>query len=280
MKTNNLTGKRFHASFILAIAMMMFSQSASAKLDYTPLRGGSSYDGCGFERLFDDNVLTKWCAADTHEGYDNGWWVIFKTSKAICPTSYTIVTGDDTKNNYERNWKTWKIYGANFDSSAAAIGTDDDLHANFDVLFQLSQVVVAKTDAAFAGQRADRVGIMRAVDADPRMRRRLQADEPRAIGVFDHALAVAEVVRPRAGVLDLLYGEHAFRRAHVALFLLVAGDLAGRASPLADDLVAIDEIKVQLGLVDEDPFALFRAVRDDPRNRRVAARRGGGLGAV
>ena len=120
MKTNNLTGKRFHASFILAIAMMMFSQSASAKLDYTPLRGGSSYDGCGFERLFDDNVLTKWCAADTHEGYDNGWWVIFKTSKAICPTSYTIVTGDDTKNNYERNWKTWKIYGANFDSSAAA----------------------------------------------------------------------------------------------------------------------------------------------------------------
>ena len=26
MKTNNLTGKRFHASYILAIAMMMFSQ--------------------------------------------------------------------------------------------------------------------------------------------------------------------------------------------------------------------------------------------------------------
>ena len=120
MKRNNLTGKRFHASFILAIAMMMFSQSASAKLDYTPLRGGSSYDGFGIEKLFDDNVGTKWCAADTHEGYDNGWWVIFKTSKATCPTSYTIVTGDDTKTNKTRNWKTWKIYGANFDSDDAA----------------------------------------------------------------------------------------------------------------------------------------------------------------
>ena len=115
-----MTGKRFHASFILAIAMMMFSQSASAQLDYTPLRGGSRYDGCGFERLFDDNVLTKWCAADTHEGYDNGWWVIFKTSKAACPSSYTIITGDDTEHNKTRNWKTWKIFGANFDSDDAA----------------------------------------------------------------------------------------------------------------------------------------------------------------
>ena len=120
MKTNNLTGKRFHASFILAIAMMMFSQSASAKLDYTPLRGSSSYDGYGYEKMFDGDMFTKWCAANTHEGYDNGWWMVFKTSKATCPTSYTIITGDDTKTNKTRNWKTWKIFGANFDSDEAA----------------------------------------------------------------------------------------------------------------------------------------------------------------
>ena len=120
MKTKNLTSKHFYASVIFACAMMMFSQSASAKLDYTPLRGSSSYDGCDYEKLFDGEMFTKWCGNVMHEGYDNGWWVVFKTSQPTCPSSYTIITGDDTKNNYGRNWKTWKIYGANFANDDAA----------------------------------------------------------------------------------------------------------------------------------------------------------------
>ena len=116
----NVTERHLYASIILAMAMMIFSQGLSAKLTYTPLRGSSGYSGYGCDKLFDGNVGTKWCTNTMHEGYDNGWWVIFKTSKATCPSSYTIITGDDTKNNYGRNWKTWKIYGANFDSDAAA----------------------------------------------------------------------------------------------------------------------------------------------------------------
>ncbi len=121
MKKKNVNGRHFYAFIIFACAMMMFSQSALAKLAYTPLSGSSGFDGCGYAMLLDGNRDTKWCSAITHEGYDNGWWVIFKTSEAFCPTSYTITTGDDALSYPERNWKTWKIYGANFTSDDSAL---------------------------------------------------------------------------------------------------------------------------------------------------------------
>lgn len=118
--------KHFYVLVIFACAMMMFSQSASAKMAYTPLRGSSSFAGCGYDMLFDRNTSTKWCSASTHEGYDNGWWVIFKTSQPFCPTSYIITTGDDTANYPQRNWKTWKIYGANFNNDKEALKDASD----------------------------------------------------------------------------------------------------------------------------------------------------------
>ena len=120
MKTSKVSGE-FLCSVIFVCAMMMCVQNVSAKLDYTPLRGSSSFDGCDYAMLFDRNRDTKWCSAITHEGYDNGWWVIFKTSEAFCPTSYTITTGDDAITYPERNWKTWKIYGANFATDDSAL---------------------------------------------------------------------------------------------------------------------------------------------------------------
>ena len=89
---------------------------------YTPLRGTSGYGGdYGYDKMFDGNTSTKWCSASVHEGYDNGWWVIFRTSKVFCPTSYTITTADDANDHSERNWKSWKIYGANFNSDKEAL---------------------------------------------------------------------------------------------------------------------------------------------------------------
>ena len=77
--------------------------------------------GYHYDKMFDGNTRTKWCAASSHTGYDNGWWVIFRTSKAFCPSSYTITTADDANIHPERNWKSWKIYGANFDSDSKAL---------------------------------------------------------------------------------------------------------------------------------------------------------------
>lgn len=99
------------------IMMMLFGQSASAKLGYTVLRGTSGYPGnYGFNTMFDGDVYTKWCSASVHDGYDGGWWGIFRVSEPFCPTSYTVTTADDANYHPERNWKAWKIYGANFSS--------------------------------------------------------------------------------------------------------------------------------------------------------------------
>ena len=105
--------KQSFASVIILLVMMLCGQSASAKLGYTPLRGTMGYPGgYDYDKMFDGDVGTKWCSASNHEGWDNGWWVIFKTSKAFSPTSYQIITADDTNSHSERNWKTWRIYGA------------------------------------------------------------------------------------------------------------------------------------------------------------------------
>lgn len=80
--------------------------------------GISGTDGANaqesFGALFDGNETTKWC---TKQAKNN---VIFSTSAPIKPTYYKLVTGNDTGNNPGRNWKTWSIYAANFDSEEQA----------------------------------------------------------------------------------------------------------------------------------------------------------------
>lgn len=99
--------------------------------------------------LFDKDSNTKWCATKSPSAY-----VIFTADEPIAPTYYKLTTANDTGKNPGRNWKTWKIYGANFDSEEAAgrdaegwvmideknnIGTDQLPAANFtDAYFNMS----------------------------------------------------------------------------------------------------------------------------------------------
>ena len=93
---------------------------------YTHIAGTGGFGGEDDAMLYDgvayggQGVATKWCT--------NTWpaWTIFKTDEPIQPTYYGLVTGGDTFDYPGRNWKTWKIWGANFDEEP---NPDDE---NFD----------------------------------------------------------------------------------------------------------------------------------------------------
>ncbi len=66
----------------------------------------------GHSLIDGDRESTKWCANTGHKP----WRLVFKSGEPIKPTYYGLVTGGDTQQNPSRNWKTWKIWAANFDS--------------------------------------------------------------------------------------------------------------------------------------------------------------------
>jgi len=82
---------------------------------YEALSGSGGFNGEGHGMLIDgDRDNTKWCS-NSLPG-----WMIFKTSVPIKPTYYGLVTGGDTDSFKDRNWRSWKIYAANFDSDEEA----------------------------------------------------------------------------------------------------------------------------------------------------------------
>lgn len=79
----------------------------------TIIDGNGFNDGEMAHSLIDgDPTNTKWCANTGHKP----WRLVFKSNEPIQPTYYGLVTGNDTQSNPSRNWKTWKIWAANFDS--------------------------------------------------------------------------------------------------------------------------------------------------------------------
>jgi hypothetical protein len=85
-------------------------------------------DGPGFSdgemghALIDgDPQTTKWCAHTSH----GDWTLVFKSDSPIKPTYYGLVTGSDTHSYPSRNWKTWKIWGANFAEGEAVTKESD-----------------------------------------------------------------------------------------------------------------------------------------------------------
>ena len=77
---------------------------------YKVLSGNTAWgDGENWTKLLDGDISTKW-GGGMPEG---GSFVIFRTYAANTSVAYELVTGNDTKNSPGRNWKTWKIYGAN-----------------------------------------------------------------------------------------------------------------------------------------------------------------------
>ncbi len=121
-------------SCLIALVMMMAAQSASAQyVPLTALAGQNAYNGGDehHEKLVDgkDGLSgrsgTKWGTWYDPTGFNPDWpleyeaYIIVKASSAVVPDWYFLVTGNDS--NGERNWKSWKIYGGNFESDDLAV---------------------------------------------------------------------------------------------------------------------------------------------------------------
>ena len=85
---------------------------------YRVIAGNTAWgDGENWTKLLDGDESTKW-GGGIPEG---GSYVIFKVYNPSIFGQYMLITGNDTQRSPDRNWKDWKIYGANFDSDEAAV---------------------------------------------------------------------------------------------------------------------------------------------------------------
>ena len=86
--------------------------------------------GEGPENLMDGDRTNKWCARFDQANVigGSGWDAIFVAEEPVTARYYELVTANDTQGYSGRNWKTWKIYGANLDEAdlAALDNADDD----------------------------------------------------------------------------------------------------------------------------------------------------------
>ena len=76
----------------------------------------STNGGEGVANLLDGDSGTKWCTGFTNRKKGetkNGGYIIFKASRNVAPSYYSLTTANDTQNYYDRNWKQWQLYGMN-----------------------------------------------------------------------------------------------------------------------------------------------------------------------
>ncbi|MBO7118986.1 MAG: discoidin domain-containing protein [Bacteroidaceae bacterium] len=96
--------------------------------DYVAFDGTSTWGDGPWTNLVDgkDGIdgreSTKWGGNFSGNVGDPGHvqYVIFRTKEAMQPYFYRLVTGGDTHTQTGRNWKSWKVYGANFSSVSEA----------------------------------------------------------------------------------------------------------------------------------------------------------------
>mgnify|MGYP003204603677 FL=1 len=117
------------------------------------------------------------------------------TAPCFVVAGYSLILGDDNAGAY------------------AAVITADKLLKALDIR-------IAQADTAFGGHGADRGGVMRTMNADPAG---VQRKEPGAVGTFDYALAVTEIVRPVMRRANLFDAEGNLRRRHAYCRTCVVG---------------------------------------------------------
>ena len=86
------------------------------------------FSGEGAANLFDGDSHTKWCCSFTNRNAGqttNGGYVIFKSSRNMAPSYYTLTTANDTQSNSGRNWKQWRLYGMNAADESAVTRESD-----------------------------------------------------------------------------------------------------------------------------------------------------------
>ena len=100
-------------------AAVDLTEGAIVDVTFVPLAGTEGFGGEGYDCLMDGDTSTKWCTGD---GFDNTmkFYGIYHASEPIAPTYYRLVTGNDTGSYPDRNWKSWRVYGGNFESEEAA----------------------------------------------------------------------------------------------------------------------------------------------------------------
>ena len=118
-----LTGKEASAEakrFTTYLQINVKRVDAPISATYEHIAGSGGFGGEDDGMLYDgDRDGTKWCT--------NSWpaWTVFKSDEPIKPTYYGLVTGSDTYSYPGRNWKSWKIWAANFDSDEDATRESD-----------------------------------------------------------------------------------------------------------------------------------------------------------
>ena len=111
---------------LVALKEVLEASAAFVDGGYRVLSGNTAWgDNENWTKLFDGKYTkdngTKWGGGMP----DGGSYVIFKTYAANAFNQYMLVTGGDTKNNSGRNWKAWKIYGANVKGDMDEMATRD-----------------------------------------------------------------------------------------------------------------------------------------------------------
>lgn len=74
-------------------------------------------DNENWGKLVDGDEKTKWGGTLNPEV---GAYSIFKATENLQPFFYSLLTGGDTQTYNGRNWKTWKLYGGNFETNGQA----------------------------------------------------------------------------------------------------------------------------------------------------------------
>lgn len=118
MKKNTSIFQRF-SSMIFAAILLLASQNSEAQVKMTCISGTNmnSLYGEGCEKLVDGQAGTKWCQVFSSS---NTPYVIFRVAEALVPKDYYLTTAGDASRFPERNWRTWYIYGANFENDEEA----------------------------------------------------------------------------------------------------------------------------------------------------------------
>ncbi|MBO7172243.1 MAG: hypothetical protein J6V52_04740 [Bacteroidaceae bacterium] len=99
-------------TIVAAVALTFAADGLMAqKVTLNPVAGSPGFTNESFDKLVDGKPETKWCVGSFTEAY-----IVLKASEAVVPSSYYLITGGDTGKFPGRNWKTWRIYGANFAS--------------------------------------------------------------------------------------------------------------------------------------------------------------------
>ena len=105
--------------------MSLMDQLKATTTDYVAFDGSSCWGDGHWSQLVDgkDGIdgreSTKWGAF--FGGDDAVQYVIFRRKEALQPYFYRLVTGGDTYTQNGRNWKSWKVFGANFETLSNAV---------------------------------------------------------------------------------------------------------------------------------------------------------------